>query len=73
MTRPKTRTAQLDAATVSDVKKRFGTWKNAYATIAPAGMTMDVFTRVVAGRPSNPPEVVAVRAAFDAWKKANLK
>ena len=73
MTRPKTRTAQLDAFIVADIKKRFGTLKNAFVTIAPQGMTQDVFTRVAAGRASLRLEVAEVIAALDAWKRANLK
>jgi len=73
MTRPRTRTAKLDAAVVFDLKKRFGTIKNAYLTLAPVDMSQDVFSRVAAGRDSLPQEVTIVSALFAAWKKANLK
>lgn len=73
MTRPKTRTATLDAAVKTDIKARFGTFKNAYRVLAPVDMTYDVFQRVAAGRASLPPEVSVVKALFAAWKKANLK
>jgi len=73
MTRPKTRTTALTPDAVADLKKRFGTFKNAYATLNPAAMTMDVFLRVAAGRASSPEEVTTVLALFTAWKNANLK
>lgn len=76
MTRPKTRTAQLDAAEVKDLKTRFGTLKNAFLQLEPImspDITQDVFSRVAAGRPSLPVEVSMVRAAIASWKKAILK
>lgn len=76
MTRPKTRTAQLDAADVKDIKTRFGTLKNAYLVLRPVlapELTQDVFARVAAGRASLPLEVSTVQSALALWKKANLK
>ncbi len=73
MTRPKTRTAVIDAAVTADIKKRFGTFKNAFRELAPVDMPYDVFQRVAAGRASLQIEVTAVAALFAAWKKANLR
>ncbi len=73
MTRPRTRTAKLDAVLVKDLKVRFGTIKNAFLVLSPVDMTQDVFARVAAGRESLPQEVLIVSALLAAWKKANLK
>ena len=79
MTRPKTRTAQLDQAEVTEIKTRFGTLKNAFLALANTMkdtgplLTQDVFSRVAAGRPSLPVEVITVRNWVAVWKKANLR
>jgi len=75
MARPKTRTARLVIATVLEIKRRFGTIKNAYAAlqVSLAPMTQDVFSRVAAGRASLPQEVKSVQDVFIAWKRENLK
>lgn len=75
MARPRVRTERLAVSEVTELRSRFGTFKNAYRQLFPTGGPLDAdrFRLAAGGHASRPDDLRLLRDALATWKRANLR